>query len=43
MNKDVPKVLISNMNRLNRGSLIEEEGLEASVMSLNNLLEVYPE
>jgi len=36
-------VLISNLNRLNRGSLIEEEGLEASVMSLTNVVEVHPE
>ncbi|KNB42336.1 beta-catenin-like protein 1 [Blastocystis sp. subtype 4] len=41
--KEVPKVLISNLNRLNRGSLIEEEGLEASVMSLTNVVEVHPE
>ncbi len=36
-------MLISNLNRLNRGSLIEEEGLEASVMSLTNVVEVHPE
>lgn len=36
-------MLISNLSRLDGDSLVVEEGLEATVGTLQNLCEVYPE
>lgn len=36
-------MLISNLSRLNNTSLLHQEGVEATLNTLDHLLELYPE